>query len=624
MFCQRIIFLCANKTLDEISKLDKNLLFIAFRKGFLFDSLIVSYILAIPVLIITIASFIGSKFTKKFVGFIKIYIAVLFCLAFSLGFIDIPYFKYNHEHISPTDFQYLKYFKTTAGMIFGEKQYLFFLILLFITCGLYIFLLDKIIRKTLINLFLPENKLKTVLFFLPIFGLIFLGMRGSLERYPLKLSNASFCTDNFLNKIPINATFYLMKNLEMQSKGFNSLSGTYDLNEAYKNVRKILNISDKNPYSISRNVTFDSILTKPNVILILCESLSSEYLKMKQKNGNPLMPFLHELIDKSYYFENFYSAGIHTNNGIFSSLYGFPVIFNRPSLQNKPDFYTGIPYYLKQNDYKNYFFITGNSNYDNMKGFLYNHGHFDKIYDLDDYPREKSVNNFGIQDDFLFEFGLKELHKFNKNNQPFFAIFLTVSNHPPYIIPEKYKNRESDDSKNIMLFSDDTLKNFIENSRKQKWASNTIFLILGDHGKTVGEENTPMPINYNHIPLIIYSEMFKDAPRRFINFGGQIDIFPTLMNLLKINYTNNTFGVDLFQEKRSEMYFVNNNQLGVANDSLIYIYNTETKSDGLYRYKTKNSENISKKYPQETQTLKNYGFSMTIVAEDQMLGNRKK
>ncbi len=45
------------------------------------------------------------------------------------------------------------------------------------------------------------------------------------------------------------------------------------------------------------------------------------------------------------------------------------------------------------------------------------------------------------------------------------------------------------------------------------------------------------------------------------NFGGQIDVAPTLLGMLRINYIQNNLGIDLLKEERPCMFFSADNML---------------------------------------------------------------
>jgi len=392
------------------------------------------------------------------------------------------------------------------------------------------------------------------------------------------------------------------------------------VDNAFLQIRKELKIDPgQDNFSVSREITSQGKVSTPNIVIILLESMAMNYLDYEGEDGK-LMPFLNELISKSYFFENCYSAGVHTNNAVVSTLYGFPALFNKPSMKYEMR-YTGLPTRLREQGYQNLFFITGNPNYDHMNLFLLESG-FDRIYSLYDYPEEKIVNNFGIQDDYLLEYGLERLNEAAQNKKPFLAAFLTVSNHSPYIIPPKYQNITGSNDRKIVRFVDDALKTFMENASKQEWFKNTIFVFLGDHGAVLGQPKYEIPIEKAHIPLIIYSQMFEHTPKRFDSLCGQIDVFPTLLGMTNMPYTNNSLGIDLLKEQRPCAYFVSDNLLGCVNKKHLYVRNVIANTDLLYDLRDAARKNIMQQENTIGQAMKTYSLSM-MVAADYLIKNKK-
>ena len=118
--------------------------------------------------------------------------------------------------------------------------------------------------------------------------------------------------------------------------------------------------------------------------------------------------------------------------------------------------------------------------------------------------------------------------------QPFFATLLSISNHPPYIIPPYFKPHSKETEEQIVEYADWSLRKFMDEASRQPWYENTIFVFLADHGKLVGSPKSDMPLTYHHIPLIIYEP--GQSPRKLEVLGGQIDVGPTILGMLGISY----------------------------------------------------------------------------------------
>ena len=202
----------------------------------------------------------------------------------------------------------------------------------------------------------------------------------------------------------------------------------------------------------------------------------------------------------------------------------------------------------------------------------------------------------------MFEFVVEKLN--NKTN-PFFATIMTASDHGPYIIPEYFKPKNNDIKKQIVEYADWSLKKFIKLAEKTPWFDNTIFVFIADHGAAINVKYT-MPLNYHHSPLIFFAP--KILNNKIINdIGGQIDVYPTIMGLLNIEYINNTFGIDLLKEKRKYIYFCADDKFGVL-DSTFYFIETDNNKF-LYKYRQKDLTNYIDSFPDKAKEMEIFAKS---------------
>ncbi|MDR1259101.1 MAG: sulfatase-like hydrolase/transferase [Tannerellaceae bacterium] len=618
--------LCLTNT-DNIADAENKgyLFFRAFLVSLQFDNFIASYISFLPLLLLSIPA-LFNKIPRSMVTACNIFFIVFYAVAFTVSAADIPYFSYFFNHPDASALNWFEFGQETAGLIFQEKSYYPYFLLLAAMIAIFSF---TVIRsgKRLVPAKaggLQNMRLYiTAPLILLTWCICFAGMRGSFQRYPLRVGYAYFSNNSFFNQLGINPTFYFLKSFSANSNSKNNANDLMSVETAIQNVQTELGIvSNDEKYPVNRNVETEGKAVNANVVIILMESASTVHLQYEYE-GKKLMPFLNELISISYYFENFYSSGIHTNNGIVSTLYAFPALFNKPMMESQSAHYTGLPYHLKQQGYRNLFFVTSNPNYDHMNSFLMDN-YFDRIYSLYDYPEEKAVNNFGVQDDFMLEYGIQRLNETAGKGEPFLATFLTVSNHTPLIVPEKFRDYADTDEKRMLAFVDNNIRNFMESASREQWYQNTIFVILGDHGTVAGPQKYDMSVSNNHIPCIIYSPLLRDMPQRFHQYGGQIDIFPTIMGLLNSPYTNNSPGIDLLREKRSRMFFASDNRLGCISDEYFYVRNLTGNSDFLYNRNSSNAENLYENHPDIAAGMKNYAVSMMVTADYLIKNNRTR
>ena len=272
--------------------------------------------------------------------------------------------------------------------------------------------------------------------------------------------------------------------------------------------------------------------------------------------------------------------------------------------------YSGFPTVLKENGYHNMFFMTHESQYDNMNAFFRTNG-FDEIYAQENYPQEKIANHFGVQDDYLYEYALPVLGERAREGNPFMAVLLSISNHPPYVLPDYFVPRSEKMEDAIVEYADWSIRKFFAAAQKEPWFDNTIFVLLGDHGKLVGTPECEIPHSYNHVPLMIYGKGI--APARIEEFGGQIDVAPTLLGMLGMEYVQNNFGVDLLKEQRPCMFYTADNLIAARDSSHLYVFSPETGQEFLYEYT--GGKISTAQYSDVYGRLKDYCFSMLQSTE---------
>jgi len=619
MTAQRLVLLLTN--LQHIENVETKFSWVssALLRGIWFDNVIACYISVLPLVVLSVVGLFNVA--KSFVfNIFNVFYIVIYTLVFGIGIADVPYFNYFFKHLNASIFNWNEEGGTTVGMVFQEVSYYAYIVFFVVSIVLFGYLLFKLSRK-LLERQQQNIRRKEYLLYIPVCMVLiaacFFGIRGRFGYNPIRTSQAYFCDNSFLNQLGINPSFYFMRNVIESSKSHNDVNYLVSEEDAIINARKALGM---NPHSvlgrfpIARDIVADGDPKNMNIVVILMESMSADILKIKE-DGKEITPFLNQLIEKSYYFENFYSAGTHTNHGILATLYGLPALFDKNIMKNVDiPLCQGMPDVLQDEGYRTMFFMTHEAQYDNMNAFLMDNG-VEEIYSQEDYPSDKQRNSFGVADDFLLEYGLDKISEKSEDSKPFLATLLTVSNHPPYIVPDEYEDVSEDAQYQIVAFADDAIRQFMEDAQSQDWYSNTIFVLLGDHGKIIGSQAYEMPLSYNHIPFIIYSPAFEDAPQRFEQLGGQIDVFPTLMGLLNRSYQNNTFGIDLFKEKRPYMYFTSDNALGCINEEYFYIYNPNTKMDGLYSYRNDNTSNFEDENATLADSMKTYAASMMITAD---------
>ena len=593
----------------------------AFARGLWLDNVVACYIMILPLTAVSVCALMGY-YGRALFRSIGLFFSVFYVLAFAISAADIPYFAYFFKHINASIFNWFGYTGTTLGLMFGEFSYIVAFVLFLCLSFLFVYLARLLRKRTCLDIqrvspekFHWNNEGLTLLASIVLIGGCMFGIRGRVGYNPIKVSAAYYCNNTFLNQLGVSPTFNLLRSSLEASKSENREIDLMDEQEAIARVRQELHIADSLPEvsPVARRVENPGEPTRQNVVLIFMESMSAELMG---HFGNPwqLTPFLDTIATQSLCFNRFFSAGTHTNHAIHSTLYSYPALMKRNSMKGAViPFFAGLPTILQDNGYSTLFFMTHESQYDNMNGYLRTNG-FDHIFAQENYPKEKVVNSFGVQDDFLYQYAVPVLSQTAREGKPFFAALLSISNHPPYVIPKDFKAHSNTDELRIVEFADHALKEFIDRARQEEWFDNTIFVFVGDHGKLVGTPRSDMPLSFNHVPLLIYSPATIE-PRQIDDLGGQTDIAPTLLGLLQIDYTDNGFGINLLREKRRAVVFTSDDAIGCVNDSLFYIYKPKEDQEWLLAHEKaiEQSGDIADK--EARQSLRDYSFAVLQTAQ---------
>lgn len=572
----------------------------SFFYGFRFDTVIISYLLIVP--------FLLQRIIFEF-------IFLLFISSFLIAMADIPYYNKFYNRLTIESFEWFNDPTIVIGMVFQDiKLWSLFIPLFFILW---------FVRKLLYKIFYLKTNTKqtnSVLFYIPTVFLIVLGLRGTVREAPLRYRDAFGGKNMFLNALKLNPVYTIEKSYEEKLKNKNHILNLIDQQLAIKNTRSYFAVSDstkfKSPIARSINYQSNTETKKKNVVLILMESLGASKMSYFGSTENRT-PFLDSLFLKSLSFTNLYSNGIHTYAGIFGTNYSYPMLFNKhPMTGVVLKKHNGLPYTLLKNGYQTSFFVSGNGSFDNMTNFLLSNS-YNRIYTEADYPKKEQLNVYGVSDDYLLNFALETITKKSNKNQPFLATILTISDHIPYRFPDYYQSNTKNKNIKATQFADWSIKQFMKKAAKQAWYDNTIFVFVADHGQAQGVINYKTPLTYNHTPLIYF---YKGIEHQIVDkIASQLDVYPTLMGLLKINYTNNSFGINLLHENRQYTIFNHDKEYGIIDKEFLLIVN-RNETIGLYKYPKKDKTNYKNEYPKIVKKMETY-FKSQIQTYQYMLTN---
>lgn len=601
----RLLLLFLNRGQSEGISLPV-MLYALFNRGCLYDAAINSYALLFPFLLFTFGYFIPPA-KKFFYSAAFVLVSLFYVTAIALHSADIPYFEYFNSRLTNGILSWTEDIGLMIKSRFSTPTYYPFLGLFLVVSILYVLLLKKTGNK---NIFVKANQKDPVykkIIYTALAGfLLFLGARGEFRKdiMPLGVANSFFSNFSFSNQLGLNPVYSFFSSFKDKKVAYLSDD------EAVKNVQNYLRINPKYESPVARDVTFEKQSSKPNVVIFLVESLSAFKLKRYGYEFNT-MPFLDSLMNVSATFDNVYTDGMHTHNGLYSALYGLPSVLKNKAMVSPltaGQKHSGVSNVLHDNGYTCTFFCTGDKNFDNMNGFFSNN-EFDEIVSYDNYPVKGETMEWGVHDGVLFDYGLKKMDTLSAKGKPFLSVFLTVSTHEALTPPKDagFTPTAENDYDKLYQYTDYEFASFFKRAGKTGWFNNTIFVIIGDHGQNF-DPTYEISLSYHHVPMIFYSPSII-KPAAYNKMGLQIDLFPTLMGYVSLPYVNNTFGIDLNREDRPFGFFAADTKIGCINDDYFLLIRSNGP-ESLYKYKNKDVSNYLNEKRALADSMKTYVYSM--------------
>jgi len=495
--------------------------------------------------------FLGlALFFKKHTKLLMIIIN--FLLSFLL-YANIVYYRFFNDFIT---IPVLLQAKSNGGQL-GESIYslmhpldLFY----FSDCMILMILALTVFRKA--N---AENR-KSYKIVLLLGVTIFLFNLGLAEKDRPQLLSRSF-DRNYLVKYlgAYNFTIYdAIQNIESSSE--RALADSSDITDIqnYRNA----NYTPPNPAYFGKAKGM-------NVIFISMESFQNFMIDFKMPDGQEVTPFLNSLIHdpNTFYFNNFYhqTGQGKTSDAEFlmeNSLYPLPqgAVFVNKALNT----YQATPAILKGYGYHSAVFHGNYKTFWN-RNVMYKALGYDQFFDAEYYDMSpENKKNYGMKDKPYFQESMPMLEKLK---QPFYAKFITLSNHFPFAMDPQDTNFPAFDTDDTVVnqyfqsanYMDQALEQFCNALKADGLWNKTVLVFYGDHygisenhneamTKVLGKEITPVVnAKLQQVPLIIRVPGVKGGIQTQV--GGEIDVRPTVLHLLGIDTKDYMeFGSDLLSK----------------------------------------------------------------------------
>ncbi len=340
--------------------------------------------------------------------------------------------------------------------------------------------------------------------------------------------------------------------------------------DAFARARKIIAAPGEEftgpPDSLNRRVPGDPKRPRLNVILMLEESLGSEFWGSLGRKKT-LTPELDRLSEEGMFFVNMYATGNRTVRGFEGILSSFPPLPGDSIVKrDRSENVETIARVLRRDGYRTAFIYGGRGLFDGMGSFTSKNG-YERFIEQKDFPKPTFTTAWGVCNEDLYRKTIEECRELDRKGEPFLITTLSVSNHKPYTYPP---GRISEDPKkqkrgNAVKYTDWALGQFFAAAKKEKFWTNTIFVVVADHGARVYGSQS-IPIHSYEIPLLILGPAAVKTPSRHEQLGSQLDVAPTILGLLGRPYETIFFGHDLLKMPAEQhRVLVNHNRdIGIA------------------------------------------------------------
>jgi phosphoglycerol transferase MdoB-like AlkP superfamily enzyme len=321
-------------------------------------------------------------------------------------------------------------------------------------------------------------------------------------------------------------------------------------------VRRLLTVPNAeftgDRYSIRRKVSGDPNRPKLNVVILLEESLGSEFWGSLGHKGASCTPEMDRLaVEEGIFFTNIYACGNRTVRGFEGVLSSFPPLPGESIVKrDRSENVESIARVLKRDGYDTVFLYGGRGLFDGMRSYTLRNG-WDRFIEEKDFPKPTFTTIWGACDEDIFARAIEEFRHLADTGKPFLGAVLSVSNHKPYTYPRGRIPEDPDVPKRTrekaVKYSDWCLGQFFKAAGREPFWTNTLFVVIADHGARVyGSQD--IPIFSYEIPWVILGPAAVKEPRRIGTLGSSLDVSPTVLGLIGRPYDTMFFGRDLLNE----------------------------------------------------------------------------
>lgn len=518
------------------------------RGGVMFD---VSALLYINILffVLTLIPF-SFKFENWYQKSLKWLFLTTNGIALALNCIDIIYYRFILKRTTASIFNLLDQINNKGSLLGSVITDFWYIIVIWIMLMILLIRSYNLVKPKKVTISRPWiYGLQSLLAIIIVALLSVVGIRGGYmpSTRPINMNNAGkYVNSPEEMSVVQNTPFCIIRTLGKKSFVIKNYFSEPELEKIYT------------PLIIPKD---SALMKKDNVVVIILESFSREFVGSLNKNLNNgtykgYTPFLDSLISQSLVFPNAFANGRKSIDAIPSVTASIPALILPYVLSERSgNNINSIASLLSSKGYETAFFHSAPNGSMGFDAFTKIAG-FKSYFGKNEYGNNDGFDGvWGIWDEPFFQYFASEM---NKMKEPFLTTIFSVSSHHPFKVPEQYVTKFPEEHiplQKCIRYTDYSLKEFFDKARTMPWFKNTLFVITADHCSESDFKEYKTLVNDFAIPLIFYKpdgSLKGEDP----SIAQQIDIMPSILGYLNYPLPYVAFGNNLF-DKNSKRFAIN-------------------------------------------------------------------
>lgn len=528
----------------------------AFIYGIRFDFALLAAVFALPVIMLNLPSrWFDNRGWSATWYWLTLPLLLAVCLLIAA---DIAYYAFVKRHIA----QELRLILHDTDFVLqlGMSSYKLALTFFVVFCALLVLLWRTSFPVSIKH----TGFIKSIAVFAVILLVIFIGVRGGLQRKTIHIIDAYSTGNPIQGNLILNGAYSALRSFDNKASVSHEFYSEQQLQE---NAKEFGLLGDNPDYPFQQRFT-DKQPSKLNVVVMVLESWSYKYIDSLAGNNYGITPNFDQLVKDGLVFKRFYAAGQRSIDGLQAILTGVPNLVDLPALgwgleSNK---FSRLGDMVNQHGYHTIFAQSSRRTSFHIDGIAAATG-FTEYYGMEDMQLELQYDD---PESFWYGWDHETFNKVHSRlkevKAPFFSFIFTGSTHGPYgTLPKRFLKRpHAPDTEagfmNTIFYADWAIGEFMKQARQQPWFDNTVFIFTADH--TVGAYRSGTTTEQFHIPLLIYSPKHV-KPGVNNTVSSHFDIMPTIIDLLGLPDAFSSVGESVFRKQKQQAFIRAGNIMGL-------------------------------------------------------------